>query len=143
MSQFKKNLLVALLQNKCPRCREGNLFVTKNPYKLKQTLLMYKECEKCGQPTEIEVGFYYGTGYLSYAISIAFLVTTFVAWSVVLGMSFSDNSIFKWLISSCILLVLLQPIFMRLSRSLWLSFFVKYDKNWRNNSISKPERTIK
>jgi uncharacterized protein (DUF983 family) len=143
MSKYNKNLLISILQNKCPRCREGKLFKNTNPYKLKQTLFMFDKCEKCGQPTEIEVGFYYGTGYLSYAISIAFLVTTFVAWSVLFGMRFSDNSIFKWLISSCILLVLLQPIFMRLSRSLWLSIFVKYDKNWRNNSISKPERIIK
>ena len=31
---------------------------------------MNKECPVCGQPTEIEVGFYYGTGYVSYVLSI-------------------------------------------------------------------------
>ena len=32
---------------------------------------MNKECPVCGQPTEIEVGFYYGTSYVSYALTVA------------------------------------------------------------------------
>ncbi|HMZ46537.1 MAG TPA: DUF983 domain-containing protein [Chitinophagaceae bacterium] len=143
MNQPSNNFLTAVLKNKCPRCRQGNLFLNKNPYKLKDGLLMHEKCLVCGQPTEIEVGFYYGTGYLSYAISFAFLVATMVAWAVIFGLSFKDNSIFEWLITACILLVMLQPILMRLSRTLWLSFFVKYDANWKNNPVDKPERFIK
>ena len=81
-SGFKNALhyLQSTLQNKCPRCRQGDLFVTQQPYRLKDGLKMYEKCTVCGQPTEIEVGFYYGTGYVSYALSIAFIVSTFVAW---------------------------------------------------------------
>jgi hypothetical protein len=105
---------------------------------------MHEHCESCGQPTEIEVGFYYGTGYVSYALSVAFTVSTFVAWKVLIGMSFDidDNRMFYWLGVNIFLLGITQPLQMRLSRSLWLSWFVSYEKNWKNNPIPKHERMI-
>ncbi|MBX2930665.1 MAG: DUF983 domain-containing protein [Chitinophagaceae bacterium] len=144
MSQQKKrSYLGAVLQNKCPRCREGNIFISKNAYNLKNTYSMHKTCSTCGQPTEIEVGFYYGTGYVSYALSIAFLIASFIASYVLFGLSVHDNSILWWLIISCILLFLLQPLNIRLSRSLWLSWFVKYDANWKENAVEHHERVNK
>lgn len=94
---------------------------------------MHKNCAVCGQPTEIEVGFYYGTGYVSYALGIAFTVSTLVAWYVLIGMSTSDNRFFYWLGINSVLLILIQPWLMRLSRSLWISWFVKFDPNWEEN----------
>ena len=91
---------------------------------------MNKNCPVCGQKTEIEAGFYYGTGYVSYALTVAFSVTTFVAWWVLAGFSSSDNRIFWWLGINTILLLLIQPYLMRLSRAVWLAVFVKYDVNW-------------
>ena len=139
-----KHYLLSTLQNKCPRCRTGKLFVNSNPYQLKQQVTMHEKCPVCQQPTEIEVGFYYGTGYVSYALSIAFLVTTFVAWKVLIGMSFSidDNRIFYWMGTAFVLLFALQPVLMRLSRSLWLSLFVKYEPEWKNKPLKQPERVI-
>ena len=32
-------------------------------------------------------------------------------------------------------MLLLQPYFMRLSRTLWLSFFVKYNKDWQVENV--------
>lgn len=117
------------------------MFVKENAYQ-KNSIEMHEHCPVCGQPTEIEVGFYYGTGYVSYALSIAFLVATFVAWKVLIGLSFSidDNRIFYWMGCAFVLIFALQPVLMRLSRSLWLSWFVKYDPNWKENPIDKPER---
>lgn len=141
MANLKKKLfLLSVLQNKCPRCREGNIYVSKNPYKLKTAFTMNKACTICGQPTEIEVGFYYGTGYVSYALSIGFFIASFIFSTIFFGLTFKDNSVLWWLIISCILLVFLQPIIMRLSRSIWLSFFVKYDANWKENIIEHHER---
>lgn len=135
----KKELknISAILKNKCPRCREGNIFISKNAYDLKNNLAMNEHCPVCGQPTEIELGFYYGTGYVSYALSVAFFVTTFVACSVLFGVSFKNNSIFWWLGISILILVLMQPLFMRLARSIWLSSFVKYNPNWKNEPLPK------
>ena len=106
---------------------------------------MYEECPLCGQPTEIEVGFYYGTGYVSYALSIAFLVATFVAWKVLIGVTFSidDNRIFYWMGISFTLLFIMQPLIMRLSRTMWLSAFVSYDADWKIHPLQKPERINK
>jgi len=123
------NYLAALLLQKCPRCRQGRLFKDKNPYHLKRTLDMNEYCPVCGQKTEIETGFYVGTGYVSYALTVAFSVATFIAWWVLFGFSINDNRIFWWLGINAALMVALQPYFMRLSRAIWLSFFVKYDKH--------------
>lgn len=91
---------------------------------------MYKTCEVCGQATELEVGFYYGTGYVSYALAIAFTIFTFIAWFVLIGMSTADNRFFYWLGFNSVALIMIQPILMRLSRSIWISWFVKFDRDW-------------
>lgn len=136
--------LKSTLQNKCPRCREGNLFVSQQPYRLKDGLKMHEHCPVCGQPTEIEVGFYYGTGYVSYALSIAYIVSSFVAWKVLIGVTFAidDNRIFYWMGTVVVTLFALQPMLMRFSRSLWLSWFVRYDPNWWEHELKKPERLV-
>lgn len=132
-----KSYLVSALTNKCPRCREGDLFVSKNAYTFKGNLEMNEYCPVCHQPTEIEVGFYYGTGYVSYGLTVALSVATFVAWKVLIGLTFDidDNRIFYWLGTNIVVLVVLQPLLMRLSRSLWLSWFVPYEPDWQNKPL--------
>ncbi len=137
--------LISMLTNKCPRCREGHIFLTKNAYDFKQSnyIRMHEKCPVCGQPTEIEVGFYYGTSYVSYSLTVVFSALSFAAWWIFLGFSIYDNSIFWWLGINSTLLLVLQPVFMRMSRSLWLSWFVKYDPDWQNNQLEEPERIVK
>jgi len=125
----KPNLLLSVLANKCPRCRKGNLFVSKNPYRLSQITAMPENCAECGQATEVEVGFYYGTGFVSYALSIMFTVFTLLVWVATIGISFRDNRIFWWLGINIVLTILIQPLLMRLSRSIWIAFFVPYKTN--------------
>ena len=100
---------------------------------------MHKFCLVCGQPTEKEPGFYYGTGYVSYALAVAISVTTFVAWFVLIGMSVKDKRFFYWLITNAVILILLQPWMMRVSRSFWLSWFVKYDPDWDKHPLKREE----
>ena len=137
------NYILSVLQNKCPRCRQGYLFITKNAYDFKNNTKMNEHCPTCGQLTEIEVGFYYGTAYVSYALTVAFSVATFVAWWVVIGVSIDDNRLFWWLGINSFLMLAMQPLFMRLSRSLWLSWFVKYDANWKDTKPKNAERVVK
>jgi hypothetical protein len=103
---------------------------------------MNETCAECGQPTEIEVGFYYGTGYVSYALTVAFSVATFIAWWVIIGLSLDDTRFFWWMGTNAVLMILMQPLFMRLSRSIWLSWFVRYDKDWKDHPLETPERII-
>ena len=139
---MKSNYLLSILKNKCPRCREGDLFAKNNPYNFSETTHMNENCPVCGQPTEIEVGFYIGTGYVSYALMVAFFVSSFVAWKVLIGMTFDldDNRIFYWMFGSIALVIILQPVFMRLSRSIWIAMFVKYNENWKNEPLEYNER---
>ena len=134
MSSYKSSYLYSVLNNKCPRCRKGNIYTSANAYKLGQMTTMNETCPACGQPTEIEVGFFYGTAYVSYALTIAFSVSTFVAWWVLIGMSLDDNRFFWWMGTNAVLMILMQPLFMRLSRSIWLSWFVGYNPNAKESA---------
>lgn len=141
------NYFLSSMKCKCPRCRTGDLFQYKSAYHLKGNnfMKMNEKCPKCGQPTELEVGFYYGTSYVSYGLTVAFSVATFIAWKVFFGLTFAidDNNIFWWFGVNAVLLLLLQPIFMRLARSFWLSMYVKYNKNWRHEAAEQYERLNK
>lgn len=129
----KHGLLWSVLNHKCPHCREGNIFKDKGSFRLKTFMQMNDRCPECEQMTEIEPGFYYGTGYVSYAIAVAFSVSTFVAWWVLVGISVDDNRIFWWLGTNALFMLILQPYLMRLSRTVWLSIFVKFDRSWKSN----------
>jgi uncharacterized protein (DUF983 family) len=132
--------ILNLLQCKCPRCRIGDMFVKKNPYS-KGFMKMYDRCEVCGQYFDLEVGFYYGSGYVSYGIAVALSVATFIAWWLIIGISTDDNRVFFWLIFNSIFILALQPWLMRLSRTAWLATFVKYDHDWKIHPAQAPERT--
>jgi uncharacterized protein (DUF983 family) len=136
--------MLSVLTGKCPRCREGHIYQEKSSYKLKSVVKMHEKCPVCGQPTEIEVGFYYGTGYVSYALSVAVCVFSFIAWWLLFGFSLDDSRFFWWLGCNAVLLVALQPPLMRISRTLWLSWFVSYDPHWREHQLdeSQTERIV-
>lgn len=128
-----RGYLASVLSCNCPRCREGKLFQTRPSIWLKKNLQMNEKCPVCGQPTEIEVGFYYGTSYVSYVLAVALCVASLIAWWLIIGLSLNDNRFVYWLIFNGVLLLSLQPWLMRLSRSLWISWFVKYDAYWKEN----------
>ena len=144
MSDNKKQrgLLSTVLGCYCPRCRQGKLFQYSISIRLKKNMKMNQSCTVCGQPTEIEVGFYYGTSYVSYTVTILLSVISFIAWYLTIGMSLDDNRFFFWLGFNAILLILLQPWLMRLSRSIWIAFFVKYDAEWKKNKPGNFERVV-
>ena len=138
----KPSYLISVLDNRCPRCRTGKIYISQQPYDLKNTVKMHESCPVCGQPTEIEVGFYYGTGYVSYVLTVGFSVATLILWWLTIGFSLKDNRFFTWIGVNAVLMILLQPIFMRLSRTIWLSWFVRYDPEWRNKKPEHFERII-
>jgi len=133
----KPNYGWSILTMRCPRCRRGPMFANNNPWNLRKVFEMPARCPVCSQPYELEVGFWYGTGYVSYALSVALSVTSFVAWYVLIGMSTQDTRFFWWLGTNIFLLVALQPWLMRLSRVIYLYFFVKYDPNHTESSAKK------
>jgi len=145
MGSAKPSYLLSVLTNRCPRCRRGDIFKSKNAYALKGSryMKMHEHCPLCGQATDLEVGFYYGTGYVSYGITMLLSGVTFVLWWILIGVSVNDNRVFWWLGTNTFLLIILQPPLMRFSRSLWLSWFVKYDPDWEKERPDDPERIVK
>jgi hypothetical protein len=126
----------------CPRCRKGKIFKNSISLGLEKNLAMHQHCSVCHQPTEIEVGFYVGTGYVSYALGVALTVATLVAFIVLVGAGEDLQRLPYWFFGNTALLLLIQPWMMRFSRSLWLSWFVKHEPDWQTRPLEKNERII-
>jgi uncharacterized protein (DUF983 family) len=133
----KPNLLVSILQNKCPRCRRGDMYQYKGAFRIKGLMKMNEHCPVCGQPLNMEPGFYYGTNMTSYLLAILVSIISFVLWILIIGVSLQDSRFFWWIGFNAVLLLALQPPIMRISRTVWLTFFVKYTPNWREGDIKE------
>ncbi len=123
----KRSLIGSVLTNCCPRCREGKLFTNPNPYKLRTTMRMPEHCPVCGQAFELQTGFYFGTGYVSYFLSVIFILLTCAAWYLTIGFGFNDNRLYWYLGLAAAFLFATQPVQQRLCRSIWIACFVRYE----------------
>jgi len=146
MSEEKKvprpNYYWSILMMRCPRCRRGPMFKHPNAYKkfsLKHIFDMHDHCPVCHQKYDMEPGFWYGTGYVSYALAVAVSVASFIAWWVFVGISVDDNRVLWWLLANAVLLTVLQPWLMRLSRVIYIRFFVFYDPDYKQHTPKEFE----
>ncbi len=124
---------LSMLKMRCPRCRRGSMFKHGNPYgKLSLTYILDMEdrCPVCRQKFDLEPGFWYGTGYVSYGLAVVISMFTFILWWIIIGISVDDNRIFAWLVFNAVLLIVLQPWLMRLSRVVYIRFFVRYNPRY-------------
>jgi len=126
----KRSYSAALLQGKCPRCREGSIFT--NPVSRLSTFnRMNETCPHCGVRLEPEPGFYQGAMYVGYAFTVAVLVTIGIILYLL-----GDPS--EWVYIGVIIgvMLLLSPLNYRYSRIVYLYFFggIKY-----NPHLSQPK----
>lgn len=112
----------AIVKMKCPTCHEGDLFKDPNPYSFSNWDKMYDECPVCKQSYTPEPGFFYGAMYVSYAITVALFVTTWVA-ILVLGI---DMPLWGIMVAVGVVFVSFMPLTFRFSRSIWFHFFYGY-----------------
>jgi len=119
-----KNKLISIVSSSCPQCHQGNLFVNKNPYKLKDWDKMHENCSHCGLKYELEPGYFQGAMYVSYALGVALAVSVFLVVYYFFGL----NPI-VFLTFETIVLIALAPIIFRLSRSIYMNFFIPYQEN--------------
>lgn len=111
----------SILKGKCPRCHEGDFFkypFTFNPSKITK---LHKTCSHCDLKYMIEPSFFYGAMYVNYGLTVAIGVTTFVITRL-----FLELNLLQSFISVLIILLLLAPLNLRLSRILWINMFVKF-----------------
>lgn len=124
----KNTRLGALLNNRCPTCYDGRLF-NAPAYSLNRLIDMPAACPVCGEDFMREPGFYFGAAYVSYALSVALwiallvVLTCFDLWGLMTFSFFDDVPFF--LITGVVLVVILMPLLVRLSRSIWLHMFTR------------------
>ncbi|QAA81797.1 DUF983 domain-containing protein [Aequorivita sp. H23M31] len=123
MEFFKGTKLYSILTGTCPACHEGEMYVEKNPFIFSKTLKMNDRCSNCNIKFKMEPSFFYGAMYVSYAVGVAVAVATFVIVYLFLGL---DRHITFFAIIA--MLAILFPIILRVSRNIWINFFIHYDK---------------
>ena len=127
VNPFRKGKkLYSIVKLKCPRCQEGDLFLTRNPYNLKLFDKMPRKCEVCGEDFSRESGFYWGAMMISHAnttilgVIIHVIFYYFYGWDEI-----------EWSIATFItLLLIIFPVMFRTSRAIWINIFVRYDPNY-------------
>ncbi len=116
--------LYSILTGTCPVCHRGEMYVEKNPYKISQTLKMHDRCSQCNTKFKMEPSFFYGAMYVSYAVGVAIAVATFVIVYLLLGL---DRHYTFFAI--VFVLAITFPWLLRVSRNIWINFFLHYDKH--------------
>lgn len=116
----KGTKLYSILHLKCPRCHEGDLFLRPNPWNFKTMLDMPDKCKNCGQDLRIEPGFYTGALWVNYPLVII------SALILMIPTVFYPDFLVLNLTIMVIVMLALQPIFMRYGRAMWINIFVHY-----------------
>ena len=120
----KGSKLYSIIFNLCPKCHEGRFWKTNNPFK--NILLKNSEssisCKKCLIKYELEIGFWYGAMYISYAIGVALML---FLWGV-LSFFFPLMDVLLLISLVVIGILIFSPINYHLSRLIWVNIFIKY-----------------
>ncbi|EKB50731.1 DUF983 domain-containing protein [Cecembia lonarensis] len=111
----RRSLGSAILNGKCPRCREGNIFPVAMLSYLKLTEV-HQECPHCEAVLTPEPDFFYGAMYISYAFSVALVINILL----ILNYVFGDPEISVYVITVIISNFLLLPLMLRYSKVLYL-----------------------
>ena len=119
---WKDTMLYSIINTKCPRCHEGDMFPKGTLYNPRRFSEMNEKCSCCGQFFEPEPGYYYGAMFVSYAVSTAIFIAVWIA------LSFLVEEVTMAMMIAVLLVVVigLLPINFRLSRSTWINFFIRY-----------------
>jgi uncharacterized protein (DUF983 family) len=123
---FKKGTkLYSIFKAKCPRCHEGDFFVHKFTYNPGKITKLHDNCPNCNLKYMMEPSFFYGAMYVNYGITVALSIATFV-----ITMLFLSLTLLQCFAAIIVVLLILAPINMRLSRIIWINMFVAYDKTF-------------
>lgn len=120
---FKGTKIYSILKGKCPVCQNESMYTYRNPYKLSETLKMNERCASCDTKYKIEPSFFYGAMYVSYPVGIFFAGTTFL-----LAYYAIQLDLIPTYITIVVVMIASLPIILRLSRNIWINFFMHYQK---------------
>jgi uncharacterized protein (DUF983 family) len=112
----------SVLKGKCPRCQEGDLFITSNPYHSGEMMRMHTNCPVCGEDFRRETGFYSAALWTSYPITLLLALACIVLLLFVFHLS-----MLPFFVLFSLIMLLLQPFIMRWGRAILLNMFVDFD----------------
>lgn len=116
----KGTKLFSIIKNKCPRCHQGDFFISSNPLDFKGNLKIHEKCPNCELKYMIEPSFFYGAMYVSYALTVAIAVATFIICQLL------DLNLVWTLATIVTVLILMIPYLVRISRLIYINMFVSY-----------------
>ncbi len=119
----KGSKLNSILTGTCPRCQKESMFVDQNLLHVHHCIKMNEKCSTCGLKYQIEPSFFYGAMYVGYGLNVAIGIAVFIMSSVILNASIKTS-----FISIIIAIIILVPIVLRLSRTIYINMFVSYNK---------------
>ena len=123
----KGSKMYSVLFNKCPKCHIGKFWDTNNPFKnmLFSNKKTCQKCENCSLDYELEIGFWYGSMYVSYAISVGVMV---IFWTLT-SFFFPLINVLNEILIIVLAILIVSPINYHISRLIWINFFVRYIPN--------------
>lgn len=128
MKLLKGNKLYSILTGTCPVCHQESMYKERNPYILPRIFHMHERCSHCGTKYKMEPSFFYGAMYVSYAVGVGFAMAAFLITHFFLGGGLLTSF---WVIIGT--LILFMPLIMRLSRNIWINFFLHYQEGKAQN----------
>ena len=122
MAFLKGSKLYSIFTGTCPVCQNESMYMNANPYALGSLMTMHERCSHCGTKYKIEPSFFYGAMYVSYGVGVAVAVAAFV----IAHLAFEVGMVGSF-IAIIAALVILYPLIVRVSRNIWINFFMSYD----------------
>ncbi len=114
--------LNAVINARCPQCREGRLFKYKfwNLLKFSQ---MYEHCPTCNLRYEVEPGFWFGAMYVSYALTVGIMVVG----GIVIYNFFGDPGALGYVVPITVISLIAVPFNFRIARTVFIHLFSGVD----------------
>lgn len=104
------------------------MYKDKNPYHLGALFDMHERCSHCNTKYKIEPSFFFGAMYVSYGVGIALSVAVFVIAFLIIGIS-----LLYTFIATVATMIIFMPMTIRVSRNIWINFFISYDPEIKIN----------
>ena len=101
----------SLINYKCPKCEAGNVYKKSSYFNFGK---MNESCPSCNYKFEIEPGYFYGAMYVTYGLTIAEAIGTYVI------SQFFVESVYTLIALIFCALILLAPVNFKFSRVIWM-----------------------
>ena len=120
---FKKGTkLYSISKGTCPKCQEGSFFKYRFTFNPSKVTKIHDNCPNCNLKYMLEPSFFYGAMYINYGITVAISIVIFL----ITKLGFELN-LLQSFFSVFVVLVLLAPLNLRLSRIIWINMFVPFE----------------